>query len=142
MERETLAVDVCNAAAIPGNAGKYMSMANGLMVESAPRMRIIKTRFWLGWDIVFGRLRSDENRNGEAGRLDSRHQTESKNARPPGRPGDTTGFDAFNIHPISIPNPPGQDSIEGVSFIGDAPPITASWFKIMPRPRSEVAFAG
>jgi hypothetical protein len=54
MERETLAVEVCNAAAIPGNAGKYISMANGLMVESAPKMRIIKIRFWLGWDMVFG----------------------------------------------------------------------------------------
>jgi hypothetical protein len=29
-------------------------MANGLMVESAPKMRIIKIRFWLGWDMVFG----------------------------------------------------------------------------------------
>jgi hypothetical protein len=117
-------------------------MAKGLMVESAPKMRIIKIRFWLGWDMVFGRLRSDENRNGDAGQLGSWHQNESKNSRPPGRPGDRTRFDAFNIHPISLANPPGQDSIEGVSFIEDAPPITASWFKIMPRPRSEVAFSG
>jgi hypothetical protein len=92
--------------------------------------------------MVFGRLRSDENRNGEAGRLDSRHQNESKNSRMAGQTGDRTRFDAFNIHPISISNSPGQDSIEGVSFIGDAPPITAFWLKIMTRPRSEVAFAG
>src|SRR5580658_10216803 len=98
MERETLAVEVCNAAAIPGNAGKYISMANGLMVESAPRMRIIKTRLWLGLDMVFRRLRSDENRNGDAGQLDVWCQNESKNSPPPGRPGDTTKFDAFNIH--------------------------------------------
>jgi hypothetical protein len=39
-----LAVEVCRAAAIPGNAGKYMSMANGLIVESDPRMRIIQKR--------------------------------------------------------------------------------------------------
>ena len=50
MEREILAVDVCKASAMPGNAGRYMSMANGLMVASAPRMRIIRGRLWLGWD--------------------------------------------------------------------------------------------
>ena len=50
MDREIRAVDVCSAAAISGNAGKYMSMANGLMVESAPRMIMIKWRLW-DWDI-------------------------------------------------------------------------------------------
>ena len=42
MDSETRAVDVSKAAAIWGNAGKYMSMANGLMVESAPNMTTIK----------------------------------------------------------------------------------------------------
>src|SRR5580704_7075000 len=56
MERETLAVEVCNATAIPGNAGKYISMAKGLMVERAPRMRMIRIRFGLGLDTIFGRL--------------------------------------------------------------------------------------
>ena len=42
-----MAVEVCNATAIPGKAGKYISMANGLMVESAPKMRIIRIRFRL-----------------------------------------------------------------------------------------------
>jgi hypothetical protein len=44
MDREILVVDVCSAAAIPGNAGSYMSMANGLIVESDPRIRIIQKR--------------------------------------------------------------------------------------------------
>jgi hypothetical protein len=48
MERDILAVDVCNAAAIPGNAGKYISMANGPMVERAPKIRMIKNRFRTG----------------------------------------------------------------------------------------------
>ena len=43
-----MAVEVCSAAAIPGNAGKYISMANGLIVQSAPKMRMIKNRFPLG----------------------------------------------------------------------------------------------
>ena len=44
-DEKILAVDVCSDAAISGNAGKYMSMANGLMVESAPKMRMIKYGF-------------------------------------------------------------------------------------------------
>jgi hypothetical protein len=64
MERDILAVEVCNAAAIPGKAGKYISMANGLIVESAPKIRIIRTRFARGLDMVFGRLRNYENCSG------------------------------------------------------------------------------
>jgi hypothetical protein len=45
MEREMRAVDVCRSVAISGNAGRYMSMANGLRVESAPRMMIMRWRF-------------------------------------------------------------------------------------------------
>jgi len=95
-----------------------MSMANGLMVESAPKIRIIKIRFWLGWDMVFGRLQRDENWKRNAGQSGSWHQYKSKNSHSAGRTGDRTRFDAFNIHPISISNPPGQDSIEGVPVIG------------------------
>ena len=39
------AVEVCSAAAISGNAGRYISMENGLIVESAPRIMMIKRRF-------------------------------------------------------------------------------------------------
>jgi hypothetical protein len=46
-------VEVCNAAAISGKAGRYISMANGLMVESAPSMRIMENRFGLAWDIIY-----------------------------------------------------------------------------------------
>lgn len=52
MERAILAVDVCKSAAIPGKAGKYISMANGLMVESAPKIMMIKVRLWLEWGII------------------------------------------------------------------------------------------
>ena len=52
MDREILAVEVCNAPAISGNAGRYISMANGLMVERAPKIRIMKNRFGLAWDII------------------------------------------------------------------------------------------
>jgi hypothetical protein len=51
MESEIRAVFVSSEAAICGNAGRYISMANGLMVESAPRIRMIKVRLCVGCDI-------------------------------------------------------------------------------------------
>jgi hypothetical protein len=59
-------VEVCNAAAIPGNAGKYISMANGLIVDSDPRIRIIKVRFRMGWDIIFSQSRGKDGYWNEA----------------------------------------------------------------------------
>jgi hypothetical protein len=50
-------------------------------------------------------------------------QNESKNIRSAGSTKDTTRFDAFNIHPISISNLPRQVSIDGVSLIGNAPAL-------------------
>jgi hypothetical protein len=50
MDKEIRAVDVCSALAMSGNAGKYISIANGLIVESAPRIIMIKYRLW-EWDI-------------------------------------------------------------------------------------------
>lgn len=41
-ESATLAIVVLNSLAIAGNAGKYISMENGVMVLSAPRIRIRK----------------------------------------------------------------------------------------------------
>jgi hypothetical protein len=43
-----LAVEVCNPAAISGKAGKYMSMANGLIVDSEPNIKIIRVRLRMG----------------------------------------------------------------------------------------------
>src|ERR1700722_842345 len=54
MESEILAVEVFNAAAMPGNAGRYISIANGLTVDIAPRMRMMRVRFRLGCDMVYG----------------------------------------------------------------------------------------
>ena len=54
MVREIRAVEVCKEAAISGNAGRYISMANGLMVDSEPRIRMIKVRLWLEWDMSVG----------------------------------------------------------------------------------------
>ena len=36
-------MDVFKSAAMAGNPGRYISMENGLMVESAPRMRMVMT---------------------------------------------------------------------------------------------------
>ena len=50
------AIDMYLPAFPAGNAGRYISIANGLMVESAPRMTMIKTRLCVGWDIkIFAR---------------------------------------------------------------------------------------
>ena len=41
-DRATFGTVLCNAAAIAGNAGRYISIEKGPIAESRPRMRIVK----------------------------------------------------------------------------------------------------
>ena len=45
-EREMCATVVCRSLAIAGNPGRYISIENGPMAESSPRMSIVKNLFF------------------------------------------------------------------------------------------------